>query len=199
MFAGVSAGGGAIGLLAGGVLVEWLDWRWVFFVDVPIALMIALLTPRHVKDSERHPGHFDLAGALTSTLGMVALVYGFIHAAQEGWSDPYTIASFCAASSCWPRTSWWNTAPGSRAPLHMFADRNRAGTYGIMLCLAAAIFGMFFFLTLFVQQVLGFSPLEAGLAFLPVSTVIEVVADLACQLLPKYGPRSTSWSWARSA
>lgn len=159
VFAGVSAGGGAIGLVAGGMLVQWLDWRWIFFVNVPIAIVIAVLTPRHVKESERHPGHFDLAGALTSTLGMVALVYGFIRAAQEGWSDPYTIGSFAAAVvllATFILIERRSQQPIT--PLHMFADRNRSGTYVIMLCLAAAIFGMFFFLTLFVQQVLGFSP-----------------------------------------
>ncbi|MFF0425621.1 MFS transporter [Streptomyces sp. NPDC004520] len=190
VFAGVSAAGGAIGLLAGGVLVEWLNWRWVFFVNVPIALLIAFLTPRHIKESERHPGHFDLMGALTSTLGMVALVYGFIRAAQEGWRDPYTIASFAAAIVL--LVTFVLVERRSRqpiTPLHMFADRNRAGTYGIMLCLAAAIFGMFFFLTLFVQTVLDFSPLEAGLAFLPISAVIAVVAGFTSQLLPKYGPK----------
>ncbi|WP_406307302.1 MFS transporter [Streptomyces sp. NBC_00885] len=190
VFAAVSAGGAAIGLLAGGILVEWLDWRWVFFVNVPIALLIALATPRHIKESERHPGHFDLAGAFTSTLGMVALVYGFIRAAQEGWRDPWTIASFCAAVVL--LTSFILIERRSKqpiTPLHMFADRNRSGTYGIMLSIAAAIFGMFFFLTLFVQNVLDFSPLQAGLAFLPVSAVVAVGAGFASQLLPKYGPK----------
>ncbi|GGY75769.1 MFS transporter [Streptomyces omiyaensis] len=190
VFAGVSAGGGAIGLVAGGMLVEWLDWRWIFFVNVPIALLIAFLTPRHVKESERHPGHFDLLGALTSTLGMVALVYGFIRAAQEGWRDPYTIGSFCAAVVLLVLFVFVERRSQQPiTPLHMFADRNRSGTYVIMLCLAAAIFGMFFFLTLFVQQVLGFSPLEAGLAFLPVSAIIAVGAGLTSNLLPRYGPK----------
>ncbi|MFF4230817.1 MFS transporter [Streptomyces sp. NPDC001820] len=190
VFAAVSAGGGAIGLLTGGILVEWLDWRWVFFVNVPIALLIVLATPRHIKESERHPGHFDLAGALTSTLGMVALVYGFIRAAQEGWRDTFTLASFGAALlllSAFIVVERRSKQPIT--PLHLFADRNRAGTYGIMLSLAAAIFGMFFFLTLFVQNVLDFSPLRAGLAFLPVSAVIAVGAGIASQLLPKYGPK----------
>ncbi|MDO0938831.1 MFS transporter [Streptomyces sp. DG2A-72] len=190
VFAAVSAGGGAIGLLAGGILVEWLNWRWVLFVNVPIGLLIVLATPRWIRESERHPGHFDLTGALTSTVGMVLLVYGFIRAAQDGWRDALTLASFGAAvvilllfilverRSKQPIT-----------PLHMFADRNRAGTYGMMLSLAAAIFGMFFFLTLFVQNVLDFSPLMTGLAFLPVSAVIAVGAGLASQLLPKYGPK----------
>ncbi|MGW0464704.1 MFS transporter [Streptomyces sp. NPDC003027] len=190
VFAAVSAGGGAIGLLAGGVLVEWLDWRWVLFVNVPIAVLIAFAAPRHIKESERHAGHFDLAGALTATLGMVALVYGFIRAAQEGWRDPLTLASFGAAIvllGVFILVERRSRQPIT--PLRMFADRNRAGTYAIMLCLAAAMFGMFFFLTLFVQNVLDFSPLEAGLAFLPVSAVIAVGAGLASQLLPRFGPK----------
>ncbi|MFJ4869844.1 MFS transporter [Streptomyces sp. NPDC088757] len=190
VFAAVSAGGSAIGLVAGGMLVQWLDWRWIFFVNVPIALLIAFLTPRHVKESEPRPGHFDLTGALTSTLGMVALVYGFIRAAQEGWRDPYTIGSFVAAVlflAAFILVERRSQQPIT--PLRMFADRNRSGTYAIMLCLAAAIFGMFFFLTLFVQQVLGFSPLRAGLAFLPVSAIIAVGAGLTSNLLPRYGPK----------
>jgi EmrB/QacA subfamily drug resistance transporter len=190
VFAAVSAGGGAIGLLAGGMLVSWLDWRWVFFVNVPIGLLIVLATPRWIRESERHPGHFDITGALSSTLGMVLLVYGFIRAAQDGWGDPLTVASFGAAVvilAVFVFVERRSRQPIT--PLHMFADRNRAGTYGIMLCLAAAIFGMFFFLTLFVQNVLDFSPLAAGVAFLPVSAIIAVGAGLASQLLPKYGPK----------
>ncbi|WP_030931233.1 MFS transporter [Streptomyces sp. NRRL S-646] len=190
VFAAVSSGGGAIGLLAGGMIVEWLNWRWVLFVNVPIGLLIALAAPRWIKESERHPGHFDIAGALTSTVGMVLLVYGFIRAAQEGWRDALTVASFAAAIVV--LAVFILVERGSRqpiTPLHMFADRNRAGTYGIMLSLAAAIFGMFFFLTLFVQDVLGFSPLQAGLAFLPVSVVIAVGAALASRFLPRFGPK----------
>ncbi|MEW2077796.1 MFS transporter [Streptomyces sp. NPDC013433] len=190
VFAAVSAGGGAIGLLAGGVLVEWLNWRWVLFVNVPIGLLIALAAPRWIKESERHPGRFDLTGALASTAGMVLLVYGFIRAAQDGWRDALTLASFAAAVLV--LAGFVLVERRSRqpiTPLHMFADRNRAGTYGIMLCLAAAMFGMFFFLTLFVQNVLDFSPLRAGLAFLPVSAVIAVGAGLTARFLPVYGPK----------
>ncbi|MGW0364777.1 MFS transporter [Streptomyces sp. NPDC002990] len=190
VFAAVSAGGGAIGLLAGGVLVEWLNWRWVLFVNVPIALLIAVAAAKVIRESERHPGHFDFSGALTSTLGMVALVYGFIRAAQDGWRDSLTLASFGVAALL--LTSFVLIERRSRqpiTPLHMFADRNRAGTYGIMLFLACAMFGMFFFLTLFVQNVLEFSPIRAGLAFLPVSAIIAVGAGVTSQLLPKYGPK----------
>ncbi|WP_327416976.1 MFS transporter [Streptomyces sp. NBC_01233] len=190
VFAGVSAAGGAIGLLAGGILVEWLNWRWVFFVNVPISLVIATLAVKVIRESERHPGHFDFAGALLSTLGMVSLVYGFIRASQEGWRDPVTLGSFGAAVVLLTLFILnERRSPQPITPLHMFADRNRAGTYGIMLMLACAIFGMFFFLTLFVQIVLGFSPIQAGLAFLPVSVMVALGAGLTSQLLPKFGPK----------
>ncbi|MFB8212035.1 MULTISPECIES: MFS transporter [unclassified Streptomyces] len=190
VFAAVSAGGSAIGLLAGGVLVEWLDWRWIFFVNVPIGALIVLATRRYIQESERHPGHFDILGALTATLGMVSLVYGFIRASEEGWSDTLTLAAFIAAVVL--LGLFIVNESRSRqpiTPLWMFRDRNRAGTYGIMLCLAAAMFGMFFFLTLFVQNILGFSPLRTGLAFLPVSVIIAIGAGFTSKLLPKFGPK----------
>ncbi|WP_404951188.1 MFS transporter [Streptomyces sp. ARC12] len=190
VFAAVSAGGSAIGLLAGGLLVEWLDWRWVLFVNVPIGLLIAFATPRYIPESERRPGHFDIAGALTSTVGMVLLVYGFIRASEDGWTDALTLGSFAAAVVLF--AVFITVERGSKqpiTPLWMFRDRNRSGSYVMMLSLAAAMFGMFFFLTLFVQNVLDFSPLRAGLAFLPVSAVIAVSAGLASQLLPRWGPK----------
>ncbi|MYV97158.1 MFS transporter [Streptomyces sp. SID3343] len=190
VFAGVSAGGGAIGLLAGGALVEWLDWRWVFFVNVPIGVAIALATPRVIKESERRPGSFDVLGALTSTLGIGLLVYGFIRAAQEGWRNSVTIGAFCLAVvllGAFLLVEQRSARPIT--PLRLFTDRNRAGAYGMMLALAAAMFGMFFFLTLFAQDVLGFSALTTGLAFLPVSAVIAVAAGVTSQLLPRVGPK----------
>ncbi|MFD0021374.1 MFS transporter [Streptomyces sp. NPDC058382] len=190
VFAAVSAGGSAIGLLAGGLLVEWLDWRWIFFVNVPIALLIALATPRYIRESERHPGHFDVVGALTATLGMVLLVYGFIRASEEGWTNSLTLGAFAAAVVL--LALFIVIESRSRqpiTPLRMFRDRNRSGAYGMMLCLAAAMFGMFFFLTLFVQNILGFSPLRAGLAFLPISAIVAVGAGITSQLLPKWGPK----------
>ncbi|MEU2621532.1 MFS transporter [Streptomyces sp. NPDC007157] len=190
VFAAVSAGGGAIGLLAGGMLTDWLDWRWVFFVNVPIGLLIVALTPQYINESERHPGRFDIAGALTSTLGMVSLVYGFIRAAEEGWHDALALGSFGAAVVLLLAFVFIERrAKEPITPLRMFADRNRSGTYVIMLSLAAAMFGMFFYIVLFVQNVLGYSPIRAGLAFLPVTVAIAVGAGLSQRFLPALGPK----------
>lgn len=190
VFAAVSAGGGAIGLLAGGMLTEWLDWRWVLFVNVPIGVLITVLTPMYINESERHPGRFDIAGALTSTAGMASLVYGFIRASEQGWRDSLTIGSFAAALVLLLAFAFIETrAKEPITPLKMFADRNRSGTYVVMLSLAAAMFSMFFFIVLFVQNVLGYSPIQAGLAFLPVTAAIGIGAGLSQRFLPVLGPK----------
>jgi EmrB/QacA subfamily drug resistance transporter len=190
VFAATAVAGGSIGLLAGGMLTSWLSWRWVLFVNVPIGILLALAAPLYITESERQPGRFDLGGALTSTAGMTALVYGFISAAQQGWSDPVTIGSFAAAAVL--LAVFFSIETRTRqpiTPLHLLRDRNRAGVYAIMLALAAAMFGMFFFLTLFVQDVLGYSPLRAGIAFLPVTAAIVFTSQLAAQSLPRLGPK----------
>ncbi len=190
VFAAVFAGGGAIGLLVGGVLTEWPDWRWVLFVNVPIGVLIAVLTPLYISESERHPGRFDVAGALTSTVGMASLVYGFIRASEEGRRDALTAGSFGAAVILLSLFVFIESrAREPIIPLRMFADRNRTGTYVIMLALAAAMFGMFFFIVQFVQNVLGFSPIRSGLGFLPVTVAIVTAAGLSQRFLPRFGPK----------
>lgn len=190
VFAAVSSAGAAVGLLLGGILTEWAGWRWTLFVNVPIALVVAMLAPLYIRESERHPGRFDLAGALTSTVGMVALVYGFISAADRGWSDSITLTSFGIAVVL--LASFLLIERNSQqpiTPLHLFRNRNRSGSYVVMLLFAAAMFGMFFFLTQFVQNVLDYSPLKAGFAFLPITVAIAVSAGTAAKMLPKYGPK----------
>jgi EmrB/QacA subfamily drug resistance transporter len=190
VFAAVSVGGSAIGLLAGGMLTEWLDWRWVFFVNVPIGVAIMVLAPMFVDESDRRTGRPDIAGALTSTLGMASLVYGFIRAADDGWEDPWTLAAFGAAGLLLAAfVAIESRTKEPITPLRMFADRNRSGSYAIMLSLAAAMFGMFFFIVLFVQNVLGYTPIQSGLSFLPISVAIFVAAGLASRFLPRFGPK----------
>lgn len=190
VFAAVSGSGAAIGLLAGGMLTSWLSWRWVLFVNVPIGVLLMTLVPLYVSDSPRRSGRFDLTGALTSTLGMTALVYGFIRAAQDGWHDSVAVGSFVVAVVL--LVAFVVIERRTRqpiTPLHLFANRDRTGSYAIMLCLSAALFGMFFFLTLFVQDVLLYSPLRAGLAFLPISAAVVVSAQVSARGLPRLGAK----------
>lgn len=190
VYSAVAGAGGAVGLLLGGMLTSWLSWRWVFFVNVPIGLAIALLAPLYINESERHPGRFDLTGAFTATTGMVSLVYGFIRASEHGWSDSVTLLAFSLAVALLAAFLLnERRAPQPITPLHLFRDRNRSGAYGLMLCVAAAMFSIFFFVTLFVQDVLGFSPLRAGFAFLPISAAIIASAQFAARNQTRFGPK----------
>ena len=191
VFAAVSAGGGAIGLLAGGMLTEWLDWRWVFFVNVPIGVLIAVLAPllhqrvRAAHRPLRHRRRADLDGRH----GVARLrLHPGVRGRLAGLPAPS--APSARRWSCWsPSHSSSPAAKEPITPLRMFADRNRSGTYVIMLSLAAAMFGMFFFIVLFVQNVLSYTPIEAGLAFLPVTVAIVVGAGLSQRFLPVLGPK----------
>jgi EmrB/QacA subfamily drug resistance transporter len=191
VYAAVSGAGAAVGLILGGVLTSTLSWRWVLFVNVPIGVVLALAAPYVLNESKgKQGGRFDVAGALTSTLGISALVYGFIHAASDGWGDSVTVMAFLAAVVLLALFIVIESrSEDPLMPLRLFADRNRSGSYAVMLLTAAALFAMFFFLTQFVQEVLGYSALKAGFAFLPVSAVIVVVAQVASRLLTKVGPR----------
>ncbi|MFL5759945.1 MAG: MFS transporter [Thermomicrobiales bacterium] len=190
IFSSVSAVGASLGLIAGGMLTSWVSWRWVLFVNVPIGIVIALLAPVFIQETPRRDGHFDITGAITSTVGMVSLVYGFIRAASNGWSDDVTLAAFAAAIIL---LSLFVTIEARKAepilPLHLFANRNRTSAYINMLLVPATMYGMFFFLTQFVQDVLDFSPVEAGVAFLPVSFTIFAVSRVVARLIPRFGPK----------
>ena len=190
VFSAVAGAGGAIGLLAGGMLTSWLSWRWVLFVNVPIGITIAVLAPLYINDSPRRPGRFDLPGALTGTLGMVSLVYGFIRASESSWTDRLTLGSFALSVVLLGLFLLIESRTAQPiTPLHMFRSRNRSGSYGIMLCLAAAMFSIFFFITLFVQDILGFSPLRAGIAFLPISAAIITAAQISARMQTRIGPK----------
>jgi EmrB/QacA subfamily drug resistance transporter len=191
LFAAVSAGGASLGLILGGALTAWVSWRWVLFVNVPFGVAVALLAPRAIVESERQPGRFDLAGALAGTVGMTSLVYGFIRAASDGWSDGLTIGAFLTAGVLLVAFVLVELrAEQPIVPLRLFADRNHASGYAAMLLLVAAMFGMFFFLTQFLQEARGFSALEAGLAFLPLTVGIFGASRVVPRLLPRYSPRA---------
>jgi EmrB/QacA subfamily drug resistance transporter len=190
LFTAVAMGGASLGLVLGGVITQWVSWRWVLFINVPIGLPVLLAAPRFLAESARQPGRFDLAGTLTSTAGMAALVYAFIRAASAGWGDTTAVSAFVAAVIL--LASFVVIESRSEhpiTPLHLFADTGRAGSYLARLLLVAGMFGMFFFLTQFVQEVLGFSPLSAGLAFVPMTAALFAVSRLAPALVPRLGAK----------
>ena len=190
LYTAVAMGGASLGLVLGGVITEWASWRWVLFVNVPIGAAVLLAAPRFLGESQRRPGRFDLAGALTSTTGMAALVYAFIRAASAGWGDPLSLGAFGAAVvllGLFLLTE--SRAAQPITPLRLFADRGRSGSYLARLLLVAGMFGMFFFLTQFVQDILGFSPLRAGLAFVPMTAVLFTVSRAAPRLIGRFAPK----------
>ncbi|HEY6276410.1 MAG TPA: MFS transporter [Streptosporangiaceae bacterium] len=190
IFTAVVMGGASLGLVLGGIITEWVSWRWVLFINVPIGAAVILAAPRFLPETGRQPGRFDVAGALTSTAGMSALVYAFIRAASSGWADRLTIAAFAAAAALLAGFLIIEARSAHPVtPLRLFADRGRSASYLIRLLLVAGLFGMFFFLTQFLQEVLGFSPLRAGIAFLPMTAALFTVSRLAPRLIPRFGPK----------
>ncbi|HEX7267548.1 MAG TPA: MFS transporter [Streptosporangiaceae bacterium] len=195
VYAAMSIAGAAVGLIAGGLLTTYLSWRWVFFVNVPIGIAVALAAPRALGDSEPHPGRFDLPGAITGTLGLAALVYGLSSAATSPngvshWGDTKVVASLVGAAVLLALFIIIESrSKHALMPLRIFRNRNRSGAYLIMLCVGTAMFGMFFFLTLFVQNVWGYSALKTGVAYLPMVGVIMLMAGVSAQLVPRIGAR----------
>ncbi len=190
IFTAVMMGGASLGLVLGGMITEWASWRWVLFVNVPIGVAVILAALRVLPGSARQPGRFDIAGALMSTAGMSALVYAFIRAASSGWADRLTLASFAAAAALLAAFLVNETrSPQPITPLRLFADRSRSASYVARLLLVAGMFGMFFFLTQYVQEILRFSPLQAGIAFVPMTAALFTTSRLAPRLIARFGPK----------
>ena len=195
IFAAVNAAGGAVGLLLGGVLTTYANWRWVLFVNVPVGVLLAILAPGVFAASKRLTGRFDLPGALSGASGLALLVYGISHAATDQggvshWGDAATIGTLAAAGLLlvtFVIIERHTSHP--LMPLRIFADRNRSGAYLIVLCVVTAMFSIFFFLTVFMQTVWGYSALKAGAAYLPMALAVVAVATLSSQLVERLGTR----------
>jgi EmrB/QacA subfamily drug resistance transporter len=188
IYSGVVMAGGSLGLVLGGVITEWVSWRWVLFVNIPIGIAVVALAPLFVAETPRAPGRFDLPGAVTSTAGVAALVYAFIRAASSGWGDSVAVIAFAGAAVLLAAFVFNETrAPQPITPLRLFASVSRSGSLVARLLLVAGQFGMFFFLTQFLQDVLGWGALAAGVAFLPMTLVMFPVSRLMPRLIPRFG------------
>ncbi len=200
VYAAMSGAGAAVGLILGGWLtgldsVFGLDidgWRMTFLINVPIGLIAAFLAPRFLAESESHPGQLDIPGALTGTFGLLGIVFGLTRAgeAAHGWGDPWTIASLVAGVAFLALFAFIESrAAHPLLPLRIFENRTRATSFAAMMFAPAAMFAMFFFLSLFIQQIVGFSPLRAGFAFLPFSFGIVIGAMLSSNLVSRIDAR----------
>ncbi len=187
----ISGGGAAIGLILGGTLTEFFSWRWCLGVNTPIAIIAAILAIRFVHESKAQGDNtYDIPGVLTATAGLFSLTYGFNQAATNGWSDSHTIAFLVGAVVLLALfIAIEKRVENPLMPLRVVTERNRGGSYLGSLVVGAGLFSMFLFLGLYLQVILGYSPLKSGFAFLPFTAGIIVFAGIASTLLPKFGPR----------
>ena len=199
VYAAMSGAGAAVGLILGGWLtgldftalgVDVSGWRLTFLINTPIGVVAALLAPRFLAESESHPGELDLPGAVTATLGLLGVVYGLSRAGQDGWTDGLTLASLAVGAVLLAVfLVIEHRVEHPLLPFRVFTNRTRATSFLAMFLAPAAMFSMFFYLSLYVQNVMGFSPLEAGLAFLPFSGGIVLAAGIASSLAGRIDPR----------
>lgn len=170
MYGAVAGMGASVGLVMGGVLTDWLSWRVGFLINVPLGIALMIGAWRWIAESERRSGSFDIIGALTSTLGMTALVYGIVRSASVGWSDSLTLTMVMGGVALLIALVI-NEAKAAQPimPLRLFAHRERLGAYLGRFLFLGAMVGFWFFTAQYLQRVLGFSASEAGLAFLPVT------------------------------
>jgi EmrB/QacA subfamily drug resistance transporter len=189
-YSAAAGGGASVGVVLGGVLTELISWRAGLFINVPIGIALVLLAPRFLPETERQTGRFDLAGAITSTLGMTAFVYGFVSAASEGWGDDATIASFVVGIALLASFVFGERrAEHPITPLRLFGDRSRVGAYIARILVVSGMFSMFFFVSQFLQGALEFTPLQAGLAFVPMTGVLFTVVQNISKLVARFGER----------
>jgi EmrB/QacA subfamily drug resistance transporter len=195
VYGAIAGGGGAIGLLLGGVLTEYASWRWTLLVSTPIAIIAAVAAARFLTES-RAEGNtkYDLPGAITSTAGLVSLVYGFTKAASDGWDSGVTIAYLVAAVAL--LVAFVVIEMRSKhplLPLRVVLDRNRGGAFLSALLIGVGLFGVFLFLTFYLQVTLGYSALMTGVAFLPFTFGIIGGAGVSAAL-SRVGPRLLMFS-----
>ena len=187
VYAGMSAAGGALGLLLGGLLVDVASWRWVLFVNVPIGAIVLAVTPLALASHNQAPPvrrRLDVPGALAASIGTALLVYGLVRAPDSGWLSPGTLAAFAVAVVVLVGfVVFERTSASPLVPLSFLSDRNRATGYGMMLLIGAVMLSLIFFLTQFLQDVLGYSPILAGVAYLPIPVSVAVTSVAVSRLL----------------
>ena len=187
---GIAGSGAAIGVLMGGVFTQYVSWEWIFFVNIPIAAIALALVPRYVRESKAEglANHFDAFGAVTVTASLMLLVFGLTQANRVGWASTQTILVFIGSAILMAVFLWNETRSRSPlVPLGIFKRRTLTGANIVGFGLGTMIFGMFFLLSLYMQQVLGFSAMETGFGYLAVALTAVVAAGISQGLVTKLG------------
>ena len=192
VWAAIAIGGSAVGLVVGGALTQLLSWPWIFFINVPVGVAVLVLSLRYLPESRDEEAHrsFDVAGAVSITAGLMILVYAIVQAGEHGWTSGRTIGLFGLAAVL--HVAFVAIERRSKAPLvrlSIFGVRSLLAANVSMFLVASGLFAMFFFNTLYIQRVLGYGPLGAGLAFLPFTAGIMVSAGFASKFTPRLGVR----------
>src|SRR6476659_10156219 len=186
----VAGAGGAAGVLLGGVLTTWFGWQWVLWVNFPIGLIAAAIAPTLIAESrsEAETRHFDVAGAVSVTAGLSALVYALVDANNAGWGSLQTVGLLAASAALLGAFIVIERRSASPLmPFSIFRQRTVTGANVVGVLVGASLFSMFFFISLYMQQVLGYSAIHAGLSYLPLALTIIVTAGVASQLVTRVG------------
>lgn len=194
IWGGIAGAGATAGVLLSGVLTDLASWRWIFLINVPIALVPLLLVPRMVPEhrSPQASGPIDLPGAALVTGGVLAVVYGLLHAGQYGWTSVGTLLPLLGGFAVLALFLLWELRTAAPlVPMRFFANRTRVSANVCTVLVAGAMMAMFFLVVLYMQRILGFSPLRAGLAYLPFMAAFAVGLGLSTNLFPKAGARNT--------
>ena len=192
VYAAMSAVGITVGVLLGGVLTGLLSWRWVFLINIPIGLAVLACT-RALVEGQRSQGRLNTFDAVSGTVAMVALAYGITRGGEHGWGDVVTLGSFAVAAVLMVVfLSLQGRREHPMLPLGLFRDRNRSGSYAAILFIGGGLMATYYLLTLYMQQVLEFSPVMAGLASLPVAFGIVLSAGISSKLVERLAPRTVA-------
>lgn len=194
IWAAIAVGGGALGLLLGGILTEYLSWRWIFFVNLPVGIFTILLALRVLPESRVHGRRgFDLAGAASVTAGLMLLVYGIVKAADYGWTSGRTVGLLAGSAlllATFVLIEWRSSHPLVR--LGIFRVRSLTAANTAMLVVAGGMFSVFFLSTLYLQEILRLTPVQTGLGFLPLTAGVITASGLAQRLIPRFGVRGVT-------
>jgi hypothetical protein len=191
VYGAIAGGGAAVGLLLGGVLTEYATWRWCLLVNIPIALVAALLAWRTVGESKSTGDtRYDIPGAALVTAGLAGLVYGFTHAAEKGWGDPVTIGFLIGSVALlFAFVAVELRSANPLLPLRIVLDKTRGGAYLASMLTGAGLIGAMLFMSYYFQAILGYHPIDAGLASLPMTVGIFLTFPFATTLLPRFGAK----------